>query len=325
MSRKSSPTAVLLVDAISAFLDARIADGLKPVTVRWYALKLGTFAKAYPSKRLSDLTVLDLRSYIRTSLYERRYKWVGGANDKRRESGGLSTDSIRGHVKTLAAFFTWAYSEYHLDRADNPMLSIKAPAKPRPVPKAITESDARLLLNACDDTPIGKRNRAVLMFLLATGCRATGALRLKPTDLALNRFRAEIYEKGDKGRLVAFDPHTAECIAAWLDVRPANAVTVFCSLGNAIEGQRWTLSGLHRMLRELAKKVGCEGRYNPHSFRHGFARRYIMAGGDISTLSKLMGHSSTAITGEIYAVFAVQEALEKYDQLGIMDKLLKDQ
>src|SRR5579859_3485695 len=106
MARKAQPGNVLLVDAIEAFLDARIANGLKPATVKWYALKLGTFAKVYPSKRLVDVTVLDLRSYIRANLYERRYRLVGGANDKRRESGGLSTDSIRGHVKTLAAFFT---------------------------------------------------------------------------------------------------------------------------------------------------------------------------------------------------------------------------
>ena len=51
---------------------------------------------------------------------------------------------------------------------------------------------------------------------------------------------------------------------------------------------------------------------NPHSFRHAFAREYLLRGGDLASLSRLMGHASVEVTASFYAVFLVSELQEKH-------------
>lgn len=310
------------IEAVEQFLDAAFANGLKPATLRWYAGKLKPFAVEFGQKQIEDLTVNHMRAYVR-ALRERSYRLVGDADNKRREPGGLSIDSLRGHVKMLKAFFGWVYREYNLPAKDNPMAGIKAPAKPQPAPKAISPEDARRMLDACDEGAVGKRNRALFAFLLDTGCRATGALTLNLDEVDLVNRRAQVFEKFDKARLVGFSDITAGWLREWIDIRPKDAVAVFCSLSNISFGQPITMAGLNDILRVAARRAGVKGRYNAHAFRHGFARRYIQAGGDVSTLAKLMGHTSTTITTEMYAVFMVEEALAKYQSLDLMSKLLK--
>lgn len=311
-----------VLDAIEQFLDACYANGLKKPTVRWYANKLKPFAAAFGMRALEDVQAADLRSYIR-QLRDRDYRLVGGANQKQKAKGGLSVETLLGHYKTLERFYAWAEREYDRDPRDNPMQHIKKPRRPQPVPKAISTEDARKLLATCDDSQIGKRNRALIGFLLDTGCRINGALTLRADKLSLNRRRAFVYEKFDRAREVAYSDHTAKWLAEWIAVRPREIETVFCGLGTNSYGQPLTIAGVHKMLRELAKKAGVTGRFNPHSFRHSFARRYIEAGGDVSTLAKIMGHSNTAITTQVYAVFLADEALRRYEELNLMDKLLK--
>lgn len=60
----------------------------------------------------------------------------------------------------------------------------------------------------------------------------------------------------------------------------------------------------------IKQKAGIRGRVNPHSFRHGFAREYIRAGGDIVTLARLLGHENITTTAAFYAVFSDDELQE---------------
>lgn len=51
-----------------------------------------------------------------------------------------------------------------------------------------------------------------------------------------------------------------------------------------------------------------------HSFRHAFARDFLMDGGDLGSLADLLGHSSVLVTKEFYGVFTMQELQEKHAQ-----------
>ena len=53
---------------------------------------------------------------------------------------------------------------------------------------------------------------------------------------------------------------------------------------------------------------------NAHAFRHGFARHYILSGGDLATLADLLGHSTVAVTKDYYAVFTLRELRRKHSQ-----------
>ena len=64
----------------------------------------------------------------------------------------------------------------------------------------------------------------------------------------------------------------------------------------------------------LRKRAGVTDRANPHSFRHGFAKDYLMAGGDLASLADLTGHESVETTKSFYAIFEQDDLKRKHDQ-----------
>ena len=50
------------------------------------------------------------------------------------------------------------------------------------------------------------------------------------------------------------------------------------------------------LLKRLARKAGIEKRVHPHGLRHTFAVELEAAGTPVTTISKLLGHSSVAVT-----------------------------
>ena len=67
------------------------------------------------------------------------------------------------------------------------------------------------------------------------------------------------------------------------------------------------------MLKRLKKRAGVTGRTNPHAFRHGFAKDYLMNGEDRASLADLMGHESVETTKSFYAVFEQEDLRRKHD------------
>lgn len=81
--------------------------------------------------------------------------------------------------------------------------------------------------------------------------------------------------------------------------------------------------GLGEVLRRLKKVAGITGRVNPHSFRHAFAREWLRNGGDLSTLSSMLGHAIPAVTARFYAVFTDFELGEFHERFSPLHKLVK--
>jgi site-specific recombinase XerD len=78
--------------------------------------------------------------------------------------------------------------------------------------------------------------------------------------------------------------------------------------------EQLTVSGVDQVLKRLKKRAGVTGRASPHAFRHGFAKDYLMAGGDLVSLADLMGHESVETTKSFYAVFEQDDLRRKHDE-----------
>lgn len=295
--------------ALMEFLVAARADGLKPITIRWYRAMLTPAVDALAGLGIDQITANHLRAYM-VGLRERHA--YQGAPQRREQDAGLSPASLQSHHRALRRFFAWCKDEYAL--AANPLDRIRKPAAPRDQPKAVNLADLKRLIDATGTDRHGIRDRAILIFLADTGCRAGGLLGLRPADVDLEHGRAVLREKGDKTRIVPFTRLTAHLLRAWLAARPEQAATLFCSLSDQHYAKPFTLSGLHQMLKRLKQRSGVQGRVNPHSFRHGFAREYLINGGDLATLAQLMGHTTVQVTASYYAIFTMRELQERHQQ-----------
>jgi len=230
----------------------------------------------------------------------------------------LSSYTQRGHYYILARYGDWLVTRGVLDR--NLMRSIRAPRLPKNAfPKAATVRDIERIIEAAKKP----RDRAVVLFMRDTGCRASEVIGMRWGDVDLEPGTVIITGKGNKQRKVFMVPITMGAITAYRGTltyeQCTPAAPVWWSLHRPPDHPTHPLTtrGLSWLLKRLGKTVKAKGPVNPHAWRHAFGRDTTKAGIPTAILRDLMGHSDIKVT-QIYTSFDdddLREAHRKYSPL----------
>jgi integrase/recombinase XerD len=160
----------------------------------------------------------------------------------------------------------------------------------------LTPPEVAALIGACSHrAPSGIRNRALITLLYRSGLRVSEVLALRPADVNLSAHSLRLLDtKSGHAQTRGFHPSADDALSRWLDTRKALGVrgTVFCTL----DGGKLSDDYVRGLLRRLAAKGGIDKRVHPHGLRHTFAVELEAAGTPVTTISKLLGHSSVAVT-----------------------------
>jgi site-specific recombinase XerD len=301
---------------IAEFVATKQTEGLSPKTITWYRWLLGKFVAAVGDIRLGELTITQAREFI-ASLQNRttRYEDHPKAHVK---PGGLSAYTISAYVRTLKVFSRWLLEEGYT-RSDL-FARLRIPRTPDTIIDVLSDDEIHRLIDYINpSTLIGARLYAIVLLLLDTGIRASElcALTLAHTDLTDNAIK--VMGKGKKERLVYFSPSTKKAIHRYLTIyRPeGNCDRLFLS----DDGTPLTYNGLRLIFVRLGKRSEIE-RLHPHLLRHTFAVRFLMNGGDLMSLKRLLGHTEISTTS-LYLHLTetnVQAQAAKYspvDRLGL--------
>jgi integrase len=177
-----------------------------------------------------------------------------------------------------------------------------SPARGRTFPaEPLTRAEVASLIAQCSRrAPTGIRNRALVHLLYQSGLRITEALSLRPADVRMDKHEIRVlHGKGDKATVRGFHPLADDALLRWLDTRKALAAQhgwkngpLFCTL----DGQPLSDRYVRDMLKRQAAKAGIDKRVHPHGLRHTFAVELEEAGMPVTAISKLLGHSSVAVT-----------------------------
>jgi len=266
---------------LDAFVQACRAKRLKPATREWYEWLLTDYCEYAEAQGLRWDAPDTLDAFFGEHLADRE----------------LSAYTVHAYYRALRRFFNWLEKRRRLP-GDNPMRMVESPRLARRYPRGIEADDVERLLAAIDpDSRLGKRDRAIIMFLWDTGVRVSELCGLEMHDLNLIQRKALIRNgKGEKDRRVSFGCRAEEYLTAWLEVRgEAKCNNVFVSR----DGKQLKRRGIAAILHRRSEKAGIEGPYNPHAFRHGFAMAFLDNGGHINNLQRLMGHATLRST-EVY-------------------------
>jgi integrase/recombinase XerD len=187
--------------------------------------------------------------------------------------------------------------------ATDPTAAIDAPARPRSLPKALTVEQAVAIVEHPDTTdPVGRRDRAILEFLYATGCRVGELVLVDLHDLDTETRTVLLRGKGDKERLVPVGSHALTAVEAWLPDRLSMRVpgrdpgALFLST----RGNRLSRQAVWRIVKAHGSEAGIDaGQLSPHVFRHSAATHMVEGGADLRTVQELLGHASLSTT-QIY-------------------------
>ncbi len=297
-----------LSQAVELFLTSVRADGLSDQTRVWYQYCLCRLVQYLSDPSLDAVTADDLRRFV-ADLRTKDTRW---ANHKFRKSisGGFSPSTIQGYVRSIKRLFNWLEENEYMTIDQNPAVRLKKPKLPAPQPKEISIENIRALLKFSHESkPFPERDYAIILFFADTGCRVGGLIGLHLSDLDLKNKQAFVTEKGRKPRFVFFSDSTKAALKKWLAVRPKQTDFVFVTA----RGQM-TVWGVGQLMRRLKRRAGIQGRVNPHSFRHSFAKRYLNNGGDLATLADILGHTDVLVTKKFYSVFTTEELKRKHKQ-----------
>jgi integrase/recombinase XerD len=214
---------------------------------------------------------------------------------------GLAPSSVCRHLASLSTFFRFLVFEGRLP--ENVVKLLVAPAIWDRLPTVLAPAAVqRLLESPSSETRLGRRDRAALETLYATGCRVSEVAGLRPTDLDLTTGTARCIGKGNKERRVPLGSHAIAAVSRYIEHdRPAlvarrpETTALFVSKS----GRALSRIGLWRIVKRHAQAAGLHAEVSPHTLRHSFATHLLAGGADLRVVQEMLGHASIATT-QIY-------------------------
>ena len=249
-------------------------------------------------KSIDNLTIRDFMS----SLYEKDNK----------------KSSIHRKIAALRTFFKFLCREGILEL--NPARMVASPRVERKLPNHLSIQDMVRFIETPDvSTVLGKRDRAILELLYASGLRVSELVSLNLNDIDFENQTLRVKGKGRKERIVPFGEHARTALEAYLGVRAEllveadeeklDPLSVFVNY----QGTRLTTRSVARMIDKYAGICAGIHRLNPHALRHSFATHLLDAGADLRTIQELLGHARLSST-QVYTQVSMEKLMEVYDR-----------
>ena len=277
-----------------------------PNTVRAYGSdikKLGVFLAARGHNlRMEEVRHEDLRAFQRHLATE------------------LKSPASR--ARTLVAirsWLRWLFREQLI--AVDHSNRITLPRQQERLPKPIDPDELTHLLAALPNrTLLEKRDRALVHFLISTGCRISEALSLERTDIPRQGNRLIVTGKGDKQRPVFLTEDSRLALEDYLQARTDACMALFVNYDRSSTDDRTrglTPSGARHIVRKIRIELGAWSFKSPHVARHTTATSLLeVTGGDVRLVQEVLGHANLN-TLQAYTKIVdarKQDAYKKYQQ-----------
>lgn len=261
--------------ARALFIKSRKLKNLTENSVAAYNQALGKFSEFLDEngvEKLADIIVEDIQEFIQIRMDE-----------------GNSAPTINKYIRSLRAFFNFLCSAGYLTA--NPMEMVDKLAEEKRVLRTLSRDQVQTLLDVPNrSTPAGYRNYVFLLLILDTGLRLEEALTFDVDDVSWQERIIKVFGKGRWERLVPFSDLLTVHMREYLELRGDSESSVFFL---NVDGQPLRRRTIQEDISDYGKIAGIKGvRVSCHTLRYTFARNYVLNGGDVVSLMRIMGHKS---------------------------------
>ncbi len=322
--RKSKVITITLEKGIQLYLSTLETEGKSPRYIDWLRERLQHFIKQMhlthgeADFKLQDMTVEDGRELMR-ELMSRDKKYLDHPLIEPRD-GKLAIEYIHGFGRAVRSFSSWAHEEGYL--SENIMHRLKLPKLPKTQPEPLTEEEIKRVLTEClYHTLESLRNYSMMMLFLDTGLRLSELMNLKQSKIDFALGEMTILGKGNKERKVPIGSQAKKALIDYLSKErpdpknPQNEDNVYLSA----QGYQISSTVIQKVFQRVRKAAGVP-RLHPHMCRHTFSVRYLIHGGDVFSLQKILGHASLEMTRK-YVNLASSDVKDKHRRFSPMDNL----
>lgn len=213
--------------------------------------------------------------------------------------------TINSKIFCLKGFFQWLTDEEIIPK--NPARLIKDTKIPKRLRKSLTLQELEKLRLACQTN----RERALLEFIFATGCRVSEVVNINISDIDFNTNKLKVIGKGDKQRIVYINDKTKLYLQNYLSTRKDINSALFIS--EKFPFNRIGKRGVEVIISKLGARAKLGKSVYPHLIRHTMATLGLQAGADITTIQHLLGHTSPCTT-QTYAEQSNENLQHEYNQ-----------
>ena len=226
---------------------------------------------------------------------------------------GQARASVARKLSALRAFGRYLKREGWI-QTDPSALAV-APRREQKVPAHLTVDEMSRLLEMPDTaTPLGRRDRAWMELLYASGLRLSELVGLDLEDVNLSARMVRVMGKGGKERLVPFNDSAKKAIGAWLKDRHGLVSQKAKGKGQRAldavfvnsRGARLTGRSVQRFVARYVAACSTRFGISPHALRHSFATHLLSAGADLRAIQELLGHVQLSTTQRYTHVNAAQ-------------------
>ena len=243
-------------------------------------------------------------------------RWVAQMHGAGRSARGIALI-----LSGWRGFYVWLGREGLV--ASNPVLGVRAPKAPKPLPKALGVDEAVQLAEfqatSDQDSPaLDARDHCIVELLYGCGLRIGELVGL---DVLASRqargwvdqdaAEAHVLGKGEKRRSVPVGSKAIAALEHWICIRTAWAKDNPALFINA-KGGRLTPQTIRVRLKQRSLKAGLATPVHPHMLRHSFASHVLQSSGDLRAVQELLGHANITTT-QVYTRLDFQHLASVYD------------
>ncbi|RDX30446.1 site-specific tyrosine recombinase XerD [Bifidobacterium breve] len=236
------------------------------------------------------------------------------------DADGESARSKARRLASIHEFHRFALAQ-HAVSADV-AASVKAPKGASVLPDVLNVDEVSRLLDAAavggSTDPVVLRDKALLEFMYATGCRVSEAVGTNLDDIDLEEKVVRLMGKGSKQRLVPLGSYARNSVVAYLNAgrgelerRSTAKVPERRALFLNKRGKRISRQSVWEIVKTAGERAGITKPLHPHTLRHSFATHLIQGGADVRTVQELLGHASVTTT-QIYTHVSPEALIETY-------------
>ena len=226
--------------------------------------------------------------------------------------------SVARKLAALRTFFQFLVREGVTEL--NPAKLVATPRKEKKLPVHLSIEDAVRFIETPDtETDFGKRDRAILELLYATGMRVSELVSLNLRDIDFQHRLLRVFGKRRKERIVPFGEPAVNALNDYLSVREvflANAPVTKRDAQPLIlnyQGTRMTTRSVGRLVEKYIRLCAGIHDISPHALRHSFATHLLDGGADLRDIQELLGHARLSTT-QIYTHVSMEKLIEVYDK-----------
>lgn len=267
--------------------------------------------------------IIELQSRGKYTFYTKP-KGAAAVEAKRRGDYNhkMSNITINNYLRNLKAFFHWLEDVDVIARS--PLNKVRELPQQRNAREYLEDDEVKMLLRQMDTCSFPEyRDMVIMMIMLDSGTRLGETLSIEMEQIDLHSRTIQLpadKTKGRTARTVFFSQKVEKELRRWLQFKDRYCSSVY-AFPIRHTGRPLNTSQYEANFRKYLVRAGIKKHITPHTLRNNFAKRCLLAGMDIYTLSRILGHSSVTVTEQAYLDIHDSEIKHRYHKFSPLDQI----